>query len=87
MNILKVIKVIKEFFCPKMYSGIEIAEMGKNIKFDYYPEAVDLIYSSDKLTDSEKNRMVNNLIYGYTQNKFIDKNAYEYLKRKLEWTV
>ena len=84
MNILKVIKVIKEFFCPKMYSGIEIAEMGKNIKFDYYPEAVDLIYSSDKLTDSEKNRMVNNLIYGYTQNKFIDKNAYEYLKRKLE---
>ena len=84
MNILKVIKVIKEFFCPKMYSGIEIAEMGKNIKFDYYPEAVDLIYSSNKLTDSEKNRMVNNLIYGYTQNKFIDKNAYEYLKRKLE---
>ena len=87
MNILKVIKVIKEFFCPKMYSGIEIAEMGKNIKFDYYPEAVDLIYSSNKLTDSEKNRMVNNLIYGYTQNKFIDKNAFEYLKRKLKWTV
>ena len=84
MNILKVIKVIKEFFCPKMYSGIEIAEMGKNIKFDYYPEAVDLIYSSNKLTDSEKNRMVNNLIYGYTQNKFIDKNAFEYLKRKLK---
>ena len=80
MNILK---VIKEFLFPKMYSGTEIAEMGKNIKFDYYPEAVDLIYSSSKLTDSEKNRMVNNLIYGYTQNKFIDKNAYEYLKRKL----
>ena len=84
MNILKVIKVIKEFFCPKMYTGLEIAEMGKNIKFDYYPEAVDLIYSSDKLTDSEKNRIVNNIIYGYTQNKFIDKNAFEYLKRKLE---
>ena len=61
----------------------EIAEMGKNIKFDYYLEAVDLIYCSDKLTDSEKHRMVNNLIYGYTQNKFIDKNAFEYLKRKL----
>ena len=83
MNILK---VIKEFFCPKMYSGIEIAEMGKNIKFDYYPEAVDLIYSSNKLTDSEKSRMVDNIIHGYTQNKFIDKNAFEYLKRKLEWT-
>lgn len=81
MNILK---AIKEFFFPKMYSGIEIAEMGKNIKFDYYPEAVDLIYSSSKLTESEKHRMVDNLIYGYTQNKFIDKNAYEYLKRKLE---
>lgn len=81
---MKIFKIIKEFFCPKMYSGIEIAEMGKNIKFDYYPEAVDLIYSSSKLTDSEKNRMVNNIIYGYTQNKFIDKNGFEYLKRKLE---
>ena len=81
MNILK---VIKEFFWPKMYSGLEIAEMGKNIKFDYYPEAVDLIYSSDKLTDSEKNRMVNNIIHGYTQNKFIDKDGFEYLKRKLK---
>ena len=67
-----------------MYSCLEIAEMGKNVKFDYYPETVDLIYSSDKLTDSEKNRMVNNIIHGYTQNKFIDKNAFEYLKRKLE---
>lgn len=81
MNILK---AIKEFFWPEMFSGPEIAEMGKNIKFDYYPEAVELIYSSNKLTDSEKNRMVNNIIHGYTQNKFIDKNAYEYLKRKLE---
>lgn len=81
MNILK---AIKEFFWPEMYSGREIAEMGKNVKFDYYPEAVDLIYSSDKLTDSEKHRMVENLIHGYTQNKFIDKHAFEYLKRKLE---
>ena len=81
---MKILKAFKEFLFPKMYSGIEIAEMGKNIKFDYYPEAVDLIYSSDKLTDSEKNRMVNNIIHGYTQNKFIDKNAFEYLKRKLE---
>lgn len=81
---MKILKAIKEFFFPKMYTGIEIAEMGKNIKFDYYTEAVDLIYSSNKLTDSEKHRMVDNIIHGYTQNKFIDKNAYEYLKRKLE---
>ena len=81
---MNIFKIIKEFFWPEMFSGPEIAEMGKNIKFDYYPEAVDLIYSSDKLTDSEKNRMVNNLIHGYTQNKFIDKHAFEYLKRKLE---
>lgn len=57
--------------------------MGKNIKLDYYDEAVEVIYSSDKLTDLEKQRMVNNLIHGYTQNKFVDKNAYEYLKRQL----
>ena len=81
---MKILKAFKEFLFPKMYSGIEIAEMGKNIKFDYYPEAVDLIYSSNKLTDSEKHRMVDNIIHGYTQNKFIDKNAFEYLKRKLE---
>ena len=80
---MKILKAFKEFLFPKMYSGIEIAEMGKNIKFDYYPEAVDLIYSSNKLTDSEKHRMVENLIHGYTQNKFIDKNGFEYLKRKL----
>lgn len=80
MNILK---AIKEFFWPEMYTGIEIAEMGKNIKFDYYPEVVDLIYSSNKLTDSEKHRMVDNIIHGYTQNRYIDKHGYEYLKRKL----
>lgn len=80
MNILK---AIKEFFFPTMYTGIEIAEMGKNIKFDYYPEVVDLIYSSNKLTDSEKHRMVDNIIHGYTQNRYIDKHGYEYLKRKL----
>ena len=80
---MKIFKIIKEFFCPKMYSGIEIAEMGKNVKFDYYTEAVDLIYSSNKLTDSEKHKMVDNIIHGYTQNKFIDKNGFEYLKRKL----
>ncbi len=83
MKILRILKAIKEFLFPKMYTGIEIAEMGKNIKFDYYPEVVDLIYGSDKLTDSEKNAIAHKLIYGYTQNKYIDKNGYEYLKGKL----
>lgn len=81
MNILK---IIKEFLFPKTYSGLEIAEMGKHIKFDYYPETVDLIYSSNKLTDSEKDSLVSNLTHGYTQNKIIDKRAYEYLKKKLK---
>ena len=80
---MSLLKTIKEFFFPTMYSGLEIAEMGKNIKFDYYPEVVDVIYSSSKLTDAEKDRLVSNLIYGYTQNKFVDKHCYEYLKKKL----
>jgi len=80
MNILK---AIKEFFCPKKYNGFEIAEMRKHIKFDYYIESLTLIYSSNKLTESEKDRLVSKLIHGYTQNKFIDKRTYEYLKKKL----
>lgn len=80
---MNIFKAIKEFFFLTMYTGIEIAEMGKNIKFDYYPEVVDLIYSSNKLTDLEKQRMVDNIIHGYTQNRYIDKHGYEYLKRKL----
>lgn len=83
MKILKILKVFKEFLCPKKYNGLEISEMGKHIKFDYYTETIDLIYSSNKLTDSEKDNLVNNLIHGYTQNKFVDKHTYEYLKKKL----
>ena len=61
--------------------------MGKHIEFDYYTEieVIDLIYRSNKLTDSEKDNLVNNLIQGYTQNKFVDKHTYEYLKKKLMW--
>ena len=82
MNILK---TIKEYLFPKKYNGLEIAEMGKHIEFDCYTEieTIDLIYRSNKLTDSEKDNLVNNLIHGYTQNKFIDKHTYEYLKKKL----
>ena len=59
--------------------------MGKHIEFDCYTETetIDLIYRSNKLTDSEKDNLVNNLIRGYTQNKFVDKHTYEYLKKKL----
>lgn len=80
---MKILKTIKEYLFPKKYNGLEIAEMGKHIRFDYYIETIDLIYSSDKLTDSEKDNLVNNLIHGYTQNKFVDKHTYEYLKKKL----
>ena len=80
---MKILKTIKEFLFPKKYNGLEIAEMGKHIKFDYYPETIDLIYSSNKLTDSEKDNLVNNLINGYSQNKFVDKHTYEYFKKKL----
>lgn len=80
---MKILKALKEHLFPKKYNGLEIAEMGKHIKFDYYTETIDLIYRSNKLTDSEKDNLVNNLIYGYTQNKFVDKHTYEYLKKKL----
>lgn len=82
MNILK---TIKEYLFPKKYNGLEIAEMGKHIEFDCYTEieTIDLIYRSNKLTDSEKDNLVNNLINGYSQNKFVDKHTYEYLKKKL----
>ena len=73
---MKIFKAFKEFLFPQKYNGLEIAEMGKHIKFDYYTETVDLIYSSNKLTDSEKDNLVNNLIHGYT----VDKHTYEYLK-------
>lgn len=84
MNILK---TIKEFFFPKTYSDFENAEIGKKMKIDYFPETVDLIYNSNKLTDSEKHRMVENIVYDYTQNKIVDKHAFEYLKKRLVWTV
>lgn len=80
MNILK---TIKEFLFPKTYSGIEIAEMGKNIKFDYFIETLDLVYHSNKLTDLEKQIMVEKIIYHYTQNKIIDKHSFEYIKARI----
>lgn len=80
---INILKTIKEYLFPKKYNGLEITEMGKHIRLDYYTETIDLIYRSNKLTDSEKNNLVNNLIHGYTQNKFIDKHTYEYLKKKL----
>ena len=43
---MNIFKAIKEFLFPKMYSGLEIAEMGKNLKFDYTPEVIKLIVDS-----------------------------------------
>ena len=81
---MNIIKAIKDFLFPKMYSGLEIAEMGKNVKFDYFPDAVDIIYKSEKLTDNEKSQFVDSLLHGYTQNKYLDKKGFEYIKSKLE---
>lgn len=84
MSIKGIIRVIKYFLLPKMYTGPEIAEMGKSIKFDYFPEAFDIIYKSDKLTVTEKSQFVKKLLHGYSQNKYLDKRGFEYIKSKLE---
>lgn len=81
---MNVFKIIKEFLFPKKYNGFEIAEMGKHIKFDYFCETLDLISNSNKLTSDEKHKMIEKIAYSYNQNKFISKNNFEYLKKRLE---
>lgn len=81
MNILK---SIKEFLFPKKYNGFEIAEMGKNIKIDYTPEVIDLIYDSTKLTEEEKEQTLNKVLTSVkSTGKMFSKSNYLYLKSKL----
>ena len=81
MNILK---IIKEFLFPKMYSGFEIAEMGKNLKFDYTPEVIKLIVDSTKLTKEEKEQTLNKVLTSVkSTGKMFSKSNYLYLKSKL----
>jgi len=81
---VKILKIIKEFLFPKMYSGLEIAEMGKNLKFDYTPEVIELIVDSTKLTKEEKEQTLNKVLTSVkSTGKMFSKSNYLYLKSKL----
>ena len=67
-----------------MYSGFEIAEMGKNLKFDYTPEVIKLIVDSTKLTKEEKEQTLNKVLTSVkSTGKMFSKSNYLYLKSKL----
>ena len=67
-----------------MYNGFEIAEMGKNIKFDYTPEVIELIVDSTKLTKEEKEQTLNKILTSVkSTGKMFSKSNYLYLKSKL----
>ena len=81
---MNIFKAIKEFFWPKMYTGLEIAEMGKNLKFDYTPEVIKLIVDSPKLTKEEKEQTLNKIMTSVkSTGKMFSKSNYLYLKSKL----
>ena len=81
---MKILKIIKEFLFPKMYNGFEIAEMGKNLKFDYTPEVIELIADSTKLTKEEKEQTLNKIMTSVkSTGKMFSKSNYLYLKSKL----
>ena len=81
---MKILKIIKEFLFPKMYNGFEIAEMGKNLKFDYTPEVIELIVDSTKLTKEEKEQTLNKVLTSVkSTGKMFSKSNYLYLKSRL----
>ena len=81
---MNIFKAIKESFWPKMYTGLEIAEMGKNLKFDYTPEVIGLIVNSPKLTKEEKEQTLNKVLTSVkSTGKMFSKSNYLYLKSKL----
>ena len=81
---MNIFKAIKEFLFPKMYSGLEIAEMGKNLKFDYTPEVIELIADSTKLTKEEKEQTLNKIMTSVkSTGKMFSKSNYLYLKSRL----
>ena len=81
---MNIFKAIKEFLFPKMYNGFEIAEMGKNLKFDYTPEVIKLIVNSPKLTKEEKEQTLNKIMTSVkSTGKMFSKSNYLYLKSKL----
>lgn len=50
---------------------------------DYTSMAIDLVYSSDNLSMSNKNEIVAQILNNRANRKFIDKQGYEYLKEHL----
>lgn len=50
---------------------------------DYTSMAIDLVYSSDNLSMSNKNEIVAQILNNRANRKFIDKQGYEYLKEQL----
>ena len=67
-----------------MYNGFEIAEMGKNLKFDYTPEVIELIADSTKLTKEEKEQTLNKILTSVkSTGKMFSKSNYLYLKSRL----
>ena len=81
---MNIFKAIKEFFWPKMYNGFEIAEMGKNLKFDYTPDVIELIVNSPKLTKDEKEQTLNKVMTSVkSTGKIFSKSNYLYLKSRL----
>lgn len=50
---------------------------------DYTSMAIDLVYSSDNLSMSNKNEIVTQILNNRANRKFIDKQGYEYLKEQL----
>lgn len=80
---MKILKALKEFLFPKMFSGIEIAEMGKNIKIDYTPEVINLVYNSTKLTEEEKEQTLNKILVAVHAGRLFSESNYLYLKSKL----
>lgn len=50
---------------------------------DYTSMAIDLVYSSDNLTMSNKNKIVAQILNNRANRKFVDKQGYEYLKEQL----
>ena len=81
---MNIFKAIKEFLFPKMYSGLEIAEMGKNLKSDYTPGVIELIVDSPKLTKEEKEQTLNKILTSVkSTGKMFSKSNYLYLKSKL----
>lgn len=50
---------------------------------DYTSMAIELVYSSDDLSMSNKNEIVAQILNNRANRKFIDKQGYEYLKEQL----